>query len=81
MDLKAEKFYPPGRVLQMKGSYFGPVTDDVTLTEVSQENAFRDLRSHPRMFDLSLHVPHRYEVLLARIWRSAKMRRKSSNGQ
>lgn len=80
-DLKAEKFYPPGRVLQMKGSYFGPVTDDVTLTEVSQENAFRDLRFHPRMFDLSLHVPHRYEVLLARIWRSAKMRRKSSNGQ
>jgi hypothetical protein len=66
-DMKSEKFYPPGRVLFMRGNLFGSI-DAVTLTEINQESAFRHLRFHPRMFDLSLHVPHRYEVLLTRIW-------------
>ncbi len=65
--INAEKFYPPGRVLHMKGNLFGSI-DEVTLTEVQPDDLFRHLKLHPRMFDLSLHIPHRYEVLLARIW-------------
>ena len=64
--LNAEKFYPPGRVLYMKGNLFGDF-DKVTLNEIQQESTFRSLRFHPRMFDLSLHIPHRYEVLLSRL--------------
>ena len=69
-EMNAEKFYPPGRVLYMKGNLFGRI-DEVTLNEVEQESTFRNLRLHPRMFDLSLHIPHRYEVLLSRIWTNA----------
>lgn len=65
--MQAEKFYPPGRVLYMKGNLFGDI-DEVSLHEIKQESTFRSLRFHPRMFDLSLHIPHRYEVLLSRIW-------------
>jgi Lipase (class 3). len=66
-DMQSEKFYPPGRVLYMRGNFFGSI-DEIMLREVNQETVFRHLRFHPRMFDLSLHVPHRYEILLARIW-------------
>lgn len=66
-DMQSEKFYPPGRVLYMRGNFFGSI-DEIMLREVNQEIVFRHLRFHPRMFDLSLHVPHRYEILLARIW-------------
>jgi hypothetical protein len=67
-EFTTEKFYPPGRVLHMRGNLFGTNVEEVTLTEVKPEEVFRDLKLHPRMFDLSLHIPHRYEVLLARIW-------------
>jgi hypothetical protein len=70
-DMKVEKFYPPGRVLYMKGDLFGSI-DEVTLYEVDQQLTFGSLRWHPRMFDLSLHIPHRYETLLSRIWEKAK---------
>ncbi len=70
-DSKAEKLYPPGKVLYMKGNLFGNV-DNVTLYEVDQEVTFKSLRWHPRMFDLSLHVPHRYETLLSRMWEKVK---------
>ena len=62
----AEKFYPPGRILYMGGNQFGG-DDEITLKEVTQEH-FTDLRLHPRMFDLSRHVPHRYEAVLRRLW-------------
>lgn len=71
--LQAEKFYPPGRVLYMKGNLFGGI-DEVSLNEIKQESTFRSLRFHPRMFDLSLHIPHRYEVLLSRIGTNDKQR-------
>lgn len=69
-EMQSEKFYPPGRVLFMRGNLFGGI-DEVVLREINQESEFRHLRFHPRMFDLSLHIPHRYEVLLARIWNNA----------
>ena len=61
-----EKFFPPGRVLYMKGNLLGDV-EEVSLTEINQAKMFCMLRIHPRMFDLSLHIPHRYEVLLSRV--------------
>mmetsp|Transcript_12159 Transcript_12159/g.22780 ORF Transcript_12159/g.22780 Transcript_12159/m.22780 type:complete len:357 (-) Transcript_12159:83-1153(-) len=66
-DMQSEKFYPPGRVLYMRGDFSGNI-DEIMLREVNQESVFRHLRFHRRMFDLSLHVPHRYEILLARMW-------------
>jgi len=69
-DNKTEKFYPPGRILHMRGNLFGSNINEVTLTEVRPEQVFRNLKIHPRMFDLSLHIPHRYEILLSRIWSS-----------
>ena len=50
----------------MGGNLFGS-DDEITLKEVSQEN-FRDLKLHPRMLDLSRHIPHRYEMVLSRLW-------------
>jgi len=75
-DTTTEKFYPPGRVLHMRGNLFSlNNVDEVTLTEIQPEVAFRDLKLHPRMFDLSLHIPHRYEVLLSRIWCNANKKK------
>jgi hypothetical protein len=65
-EIVAEKFYPPGRILYMGGNQFGG-DDEITLKEVTQED-FMDLKLHPRMFDLSRHVPHRYEAVLRRLW-------------
>lgn len=71
VDNTTEKFYPPGRVLHLKvkgGNFFRSNVNEATVTEVKPHLVFRDLKLHPRMFDLSLHVPHRYEVLLSKVW-------------
>ncbi len=73
-DANSEKCYPPGRVLYMKGNFFGSI-DEVILYEVDQEEIFGSLRWHPRMFDLSLHIPHRYETLLSRMWEKVNHQR------
>ena len=65
--LTAEKFYPPGRVLYMSGSSFGD-DGEVTLRDIPRE-VFSDLILSPYMFNLSQHVPNRYESALARYWR------------
>ena len=72
--ISTEKFYPPGRVLHMKGNLFSSDLGEVSITEVQSEDVFRHLKLHPRMFDLSLHIPHRYEVLLTRIWSRVRSR-------
>lgn len=65
-----EKFYPPGRVFFMAGSTFGD-DGEVTLQEVDNDN-FSDLVLHASMFDLSRHIPNRYEAALARLWRDVQ---------
>ena len=65
-EINAEKFYPPGRILLMGGNQFA-TDDEITLEEVTQEE-FADLKVHPRMFDLSRHVPQRYETVLRRLY-------------
>lgn len=68
----SEKLYPPGRILYIKGNLFRDI-DEVSLSEANREDlAFSQLKFHPRMFDLSLHIPHRYETLLSRIWNHVK---------
>jgi len=61
----AEKLYPPGRIIHV-----GILDDNkVNVREVKQE-FFRDLKLHPRMLDLSRHIPHRYEAVLSKLWNS-----------
>jgi len=54
--MKAEKFYPPGRVF-----YINDLGDEVNLQEVHAEDQFFEVLLHTRMLDLSRHVPNRYE--------------------
>lgn len=69
IKMKGEKFYPPGRILYMGGAVFGNKDGEVTLKEVSTE-AFEELLLHPFMFDLSRHVPNRYEYALQKLYAS-----------
>jgi hypothetical protein len=57
-----ERMYPPGRILFIKRH------DDTiaSIREVSPER-FADLRLHPRMLDVSRHVPSLYESLLQEV--------------
>lgn len=65
-----EKLYPPGRILYMRGSnsIFRGKGKNIELVEVPT-NSFRELKLHARMFDLSRHIPTRYESALEKIWR------------
>mmetsp|Transcript_15310 Transcript_15310/g.21845 ORF Transcript_15310/g.21845 Transcript_15310/m.21845 type:complete len:789 (-) Transcript_15310:107-2473(-) len=68
--MTSEKFYPPGRILLLSGkdSFFWSDDDhSFMLHEVSQ-NYFDEIKINPRMFDLSRHVPQRYETILTKIW-------------
>mmetsp|Transcript_19001 Transcript_19001/g.29265 ORF Transcript_19001/g.29265 Transcript_19001/m.29265 type:complete len:407 (+) Transcript_19001:654-1874(+) len=60
--MQGEKFFPSGNILHVA---FGP-SNDVSMRQVSAD-FFRDLPLHPRMFDLTRHVPGRYEQALARL--------------
>jgi len=60
-----EKFYPAGRIFLMGG---GRDKGTVTLEEVDI-NKFRHIVLHPYMFDLSKHIPNRYENELKKFWR------------
>jgi hypothetical protein len=61
-SLTAERMYPPGRTLFVKRG----ADSIVSLREVSRAR-FTDLRLHPRMLDVSRHVPSLYESLLQEI--------------
>jgi hypothetical protein len=62
-----EKLYPPGRVL-----YLQPANSHVQLREIPQSR-FADLRLHPRMLDVTRHVPSLYESLLEQIYLQTKI--------
>lgn len=68
---RGEKLYPPGRVFFVQGGSFGDKSSPCTLTEVPLDQ-FRDLRLHPRMFDLTQHGPGRYERALGRLWTESR---------
>lgn len=74
--MKAEKLYPPGIIYLMAGSLFN---FNFEIRNGSQErecyekihrvepSRFNELKLHARMFDLSYHIPARYEGVLERI--------------
>jgi len=75
--MKAEKFYPPGRILYMTPTVddnsssisvlFGSNNNDkVTIRDVSRYE-FSDLILHTRMLDISRHLPNLYESSLRQL--------------
>eukprot|EP00542_Grammatophora_oceanica_P002584 CAMPEP_0194070340 /NCGR_PEP_ID=MMETSP0009_2-20130614/88130_1 /TAXON_ID=210454 /ORGANISM="Grammatophora oceanica, Strain CCMP 410" /LENGTH=615 /DNA_ID=CAMNT_0038723605 /DNA_START=271 /DNA_END=2118 /DNA_ORIENTATION=+ len=65
--LKGEKMYPPGRILflrrYLEDKKKKDTTKNISVRECTYKE-FRDLRLHPRMMDVSRHVPTMYEKLL-----------------
>lgn len=75
-QMDSEKHYPPGKIYHMSGPLLGlpPDRNNVNRlggdgTTLSPVNvlSFNELKLHPRMLDVSLHVPLRYEMLLRRL--------------
>ena len=62
--LTGEKLFPPGRILYMKREAANKLP---SLSELPTSR-FSDLRLHPRMLDVSRHVPSVYESLLQEMW-------------
>jgi hypothetical protein len=72
--MTGEVLFPPGRILLMKGFRQGDNGPrDVTL-ELVDRTRFQDLILHPRMFDLTRHVPSRYENELRHLWMEYEQR-------
>lgn len=73
--MKSEKLYPPGTIYLMAGSLFnfnierlnGSQERECENIQKVNSSHFNELRLHPRMFDLSFHIPARYEAILERI--------------
>ena len=62
----AEKFYPPGRLLLMKETK-DDTSDEILLHDTTQDT-FQEMKLSPKMFDISRHIPTRYENLLCKLW-------------
>ena len=62
VNLTGELMYPPGRTLFIKRE----LDNTISLLDVARSR-FSSLRLHPRMLDLSKHVPSLYESLLQEI--------------
>ena len=73
--MTSEKLYPPGTIYLMAGSLFnfnmerltGNQEKDSGKIRKVESSHFRELKLHARMFDLSYHIPARYEVILERL--------------
>lgn len=75
-EMDSEKLLPPGTVYRMSGPLldFQPERKNATgngkitsLRTVDARRLYNELRLHARMFDLSLHIPLRYETILRRL--------------
>ncbi|KAK1738142.1 lipase class 3 family protein [Skeletonema marinoi] len=76
-QMNSEILVPPGVIYVMSGSLFDFPTDE-SESSVKRHNirtvdptVFDEMRISPRMFDVSRHVPARYETVLQRIAASA----------
>jgi hypothetical protein len=68
--MKSEKLYPPGTIYLMAGSLFrlnGNHETEFEKIHRVDSSQFNELKLHARMFDLSYHIPARYEAVLERI--------------
>lgn len=73
--MNSEKLYPPGTIYLMAGSLFhfnierlnGNQNKEYEKIHRVDSSQFNELKLHARMFDLSYHIPARYEAILERI--------------
>lgn len=73
--MTSDKLYPPGTIYLMEGSLFnfnverytGNQERDSGKIRRVESSHFNELKLHARMFDLSYHIPARYEVILQRL--------------
>ncbi|KAL7543495.1 hypothetical protein ACHAWF_014294 [Thalassiosira exigua] len=81
--MDSEKLFPPGRIYRVSGPWLElPPPPSMVAVESREDrsvkveaarlepmdvSAYGELKLHPRMFDLSLHIPVRYETLLRRL--------------
>lgn len=68
-NMISEKLYPPGRILLISGPSQNGNDGKVQIQEVQQER-FKEIMLHPRLLDISMHVPNRYEDELRVLWNS-----------
>ncbi len=78
-QMDSEKLYPPGMIYQVSGPILdfqvlsdekkskGQRMEGLAMLESTDAKAYSELKLHARMFDVSLHIPMRYEVLLRRL--------------
>jgi hypothetical protein len=74
--MKSEKLYPPGTIYLMAGSLFRlNANQDKNFEKIHivDPSQFNELKLHARMFDISYHIPARYEAVLERIVSSSKV--------
>ncbi len=67
-SMKSEKLYPPGRILLISSPNQSKNQEEVLIEDVPKER-FQEIMLHPRLFDLSRHVPNRYEDELRELWK------------
>jgi hypothetical protein len=77
----SEKLLPPGKILQLSGPILEVLQtlssagnnsknkgrDTTAKLKPVDATRFNELKLHARMFDVSLHIPIRYEMLLRRL--------------
>lgn len=76
-QMDSEKLYPPGKIYQLSGPLLDFQSDSKVnggtrgYTAIKSVDAiiFNELKLHARMFDVTLHIPARYEMLLKRLAR------------
>lgn len=66
--MTGDKMYPPGRILYISRSNLSPASDDTIALREMPPSYFGTMRLHPRMLDMSRHVPTLYESYLQRLW-------------
>ena len=68
--MRSEKLYPPGTIYLLAGSLFklngNQAKDFGKIRRVSSIH-FNELKLHARMFDLTYHIPARYDANLERL--------------
>ncbi|KAL7530845.1 hypothetical protein ACHAXR_010145, partial [Thalassiosira sp. AJA248-18] len=75
-QMNSEKLLPPGTIYHMSGPFIdfqtkgnasSRVGGDASMLKSVDTIIFNELKLHARMFDVSLHIPVRYEMILKRL--------------
>ena len=71
--MNSEKHYPPGKVYMIAGPLFDNEEETTTIKSTNTA-AFNEWKLEACMFDLSLHIPGRYERVLSALhcWKQRK---------